>query len=91
MGELVITPWLENSSLTGNSTTTYYVLADPMMVTTLMLSKVSGYENIQVQEYDAGAVGARKWKLWLPFECDLFWGANATPTNVIPGAQQATT
>lgn len=89
--ELVVSPWLENSGLTGNSTTTYYELADPMLVTGLILSKVAGYESIQVQEYDAGAVGARKWKMWLPFEADLFYGANPSGTNVIPGAQQATT
>jgi hypothetical protein len=89
--ELVVSPWLESSGITGNSTTSYYVIADPALVTGLMLSKISGYESPQVQEYDAGAVGARKWKIWMPFEADLFWDTNAAGTSVIPAAQQATT
>lgn len=89
--ELVQTPWLENSSLTGNSTTTYYLVADPMLVTGLILTEITGYESIQVQEYDAGAVGARKWKFWKPFEADLFKFTNASSTTIIPGAQQCTT
>ena len=89
--ELVVTPWLEATTLTGYSTTSYYLLADPMTTTGLVLSQISGYENIQVQEYDAGAVGARKWQLWLPFEADLFAVTNAAGTAIIPAAQQATT
>jgi hypothetical protein len=87
----VVTPWLEASTLTGFSTTTYYLIADPALVTGLVLSTVAGYESPQVQEYDAGAVGARKWKIWQPFEADLFWCANSAGTSLIPGAQQATT
>jgi hypothetical protein len=89
--ELITTPWLEASALTGNSSTTYYGVADPMLATGLILSKISGYENIQVQEYDAGAVGARKFKLWLPFEADMFWAPNSAGTSTIFAAQQATT
>lgn len=91
--ELVSSPWLESALVTGYSTTSYYVLADPMLVTGLMLSQIAGYESPQVQEYDAGAVGARKWKVWQPFEADMFWFTNgaATPLKIIPGAQQATT
>jgi hypothetical protein len=89
--ELVTTPWLEAAALTGYSTTTYYAVADPMTTTGLILSLVSGYETVQVQEFDAGAVGARKWKLWIPAEADLFWAANSAGTSVIYGAQQATT
>jgi hypothetical protein len=62
-----------------------------MTATCLILSKISGYENIQVQEYDAGATGARKWKMWLPFEADLFWAANSAGTSTIYAAQQCTT
>jgi phage head maturation protease len=89
--ELVITPWLEAAALTGYSSTTYYGIADPNLATGLILSKITGYENIQVQEYDAGAVGARKFKLWVPFEADLFWAANSAGTSTIFAAQQATT
>lgn len=89
--ELVTTPWLEAAALTGYSSTTYYAVADPMTTTGLILSLVSGYETVQVQEFDAGAVGARKWKLWIPAEADLFWTANSAGTSTIYGAQQATT
>jgi HK97 family phage prohead protease len=89
--ELIVSPWLEASTVTGYSTTSYYVVADPMLVTGLVLSKISGYESIQVQEYDAGAVGARKWKMWLPFEADLVSMANSAGTTIIAAAQQATT
>jgi hypothetical protein len=89
--ELVITPWLEASTITGYSTTSFYYIADPAMVTGLILSLISGYESPQVQEYDAGAVGARKWKIWQPAEADLFWATNKAGTSIIPGAHQATT
>lgn len=90
--ELVVSPWLENTSITGYSTTSYYAVVDPMLTTGLILSTVRGYEVPQVQEYDAGAVGARKWKIWMPFEADLFWFTTTDgSTKVIPGAQQATT
>jgi hypothetical protein len=89
--ELVVTPWLEATALTGYSTTSYYLMADPMVTTGLVLSLISGYESVQVQEYDAGAVGARKWKIWQPFEVDLFSVTNGAGTAIIPAAQQATT
>ncbi len=89
--ELVVTPWLESSAITGNSTTSYYAVSDPSLVTGLILSLISGYESPQVQEYDAGAVGARKWKIWMPMEADLFWFTNTAGTKIIPGAQQCTT
>lgn len=89
--EVIETPWLEASTLTGNSTTTYYLLADPNEATGLVLSLVSGYETPQVQEYDSGAVGARKWKVWMPFEADLWNLTNPSGTVIIPAAQQCTT
>lgn len=90
--ELVVTPWLEASSITGNSTTSYYAVSDPAVVTGLILNLITGYESPQVQEYDAGAVGARKWKFWMPMEADLFWFTTTDgSTKVIPGVQQCTT
>ncbi len=89
--ELVVSPWLEAAAITGNSTTSYYALSDPSVVTGLILSLINGYESPQLQEYDAGAVGARKWKAWMPMEADLFWFTNAAGTKIIPGSQQCTT
>jgi hypothetical protein len=90
MPELLVSAWLEASTLTGFSTTTYYALAGPE-VTGLTLSMISGYESPQVQSYDMGASAAVGWKVWLPFEVDLFNGSNSAGTTIIPGAQQATT
>jgi len=89
--ELVVSPWLESTAITGYSTTSYYAVADPATVTGLILSLITGYESPQIQEYDAGAVGARKWKAWMPMEADLFWFTNSASTKIIPGAQQCTT
>ncbi len=89
--ELVVTPWLEAAAITGNSSTSYYAISDPALVTGLVLTMIDGYDTVQVQEYDAGAVGARKWKFWLPMEADLFWFTNSATTKIIPGAQQCTT
>ncbi len=90
--ELIVTPWLEASALIGYSTTTYYGVADPNEVTGLVLTTIAGMESPQVQEFDAGAVAARNWKIFQPFEADLFWFTTTDgSTKVIPGAQQATT
>lgn len=88
--EVVATPWLEASALTGSSTTSYYLLADPLETTGLVLSKINGFENIQVQPYDSGAVAAANWKLWLPFEADLVY-VSVNGTNTVAAAQQGTT
>ncbi len=94
--QVVATPWLEAAALTGYSTTSYYLLGDPNEVTGLVLTKVAGFENIQVIPYDAGAVAAMNWKMFLPFEADLFSDAyipanSTTSVTVVPAAQQGTT
>jgi hypothetical protein len=88
--EVVATPWLEASALTGNSTTSYYLLADPNEVTALVVSKVRGFETVQVMPYDSGATAGFNWKLFLPFETDLVYDL-VSATKYFPGAQQGTT
>ncbi len=88
--EVVATPWLEASALTGNSTTSYYLLGDPNEVTGLVVSKVRGFESVQVTPYDAGAVAGFNYKLWLPFEADLVYDL-VSGTKYFPGAEQGTT
>lgn len=88
--KVVATPWLEAAALTGYSTTSYYLLADPNEVTTLVVTKVRGFENVQVMPYDAGAVAGFNWKLYLPFEADLVYDL-VSATKYFPGAQQGTT
>lgn len=88
--ELVISQWMEASALTGYSTTTFYALGDPETASGLIISSIAGYESPQVQEYDAGAVGARKWKVWDAFEVDLPY-LTVGSTATIAAAQQCTT
>jgi hypothetical protein len=88
--DLLVSPLLEVSALTGYSTTTYYALADAM-TSGLIVSYISGYESPQIDEYDTGATAGKAWKVWLPFEVDLFNFTNPAGTVIIPGAQQATT
>lgn len=89
--EVIDSPWLTTGSgLTGAASTTYYLLADPMEVTGMLVSTLSGMGSPQVQEYDAGAVAARKWKIWHAFECSLVSQANSAGTTIIAGAHQGT-
>ncbi len=88
--EVISSAWLEATALTGYSTTSYYLLADPNEVTGLVLTGVQGYEGVQVEPYDAGAVLAQKWKLWSPFEVDLHY-LSVNGTNTVAAAQQGTT
>lgn len=89
--ELVVSPWLEATTITGYSTTSYYVIADPNLVDGLILTELAGLNGPQVMEYDSGSTLARNWKMFDAFEADLFWAANGSATNIIFGAQQATT
>jgi hypothetical protein len=100
LGELIISPWLEASALTGSSTTSFYIVADPQQTTGLVLTKLMGYDSIQVMPFDSGATAGLNWKLWLPFEADLHSatyvppapsGSVGTSTTVVAAAQQCTT
>lgn len=89
--EVLASPWLTTSSgLTGADSAHYYLLCDPNEVTTMLTTMIGGMETPQVMEFDAGAVAARKWKIFLPFECDLVNQANSAGTTIIAGAQQGT-
>lgn len=90
--QVVSSVWLDSSStLTGASATSYYLLADPMEVTGLCVSMLTGVTSPQVQQYDPGAVAAINHKIFLPFEADLFYQANSAGTDIIAAAQQGTT
>ncbi|MBA3589958.1 HK97 family phage prohead protease [Methylibium sp.] len=89
--EVISSPWLEASALVGYSTTSYYLLADPLEVTGLVLSLINGFDSVQVNPYDVGSAAGLAWKLWLPFEADLVAQANSAGTTIIAAAQQGTT
>ena len=87
--EVVSTPWLQFSGHTGNSATSYYLIADPAEVTSLVVSTINGIESPRVEQYDAGAVAAYKWKIYMPFEAHLV-NHTVGSTATIAGAQQGT-
>jgi hypothetical protein len=83
--EVVESAWLSASTLTGNSATSYYLIADPASVRGMTEVVLSAFPGIVVEEYDAGSVAARNWKMWHAFEFDL-----PKLGNVIAGAHRGT-
>ncbi len=87
--ELIVSPQLAASGLT---TSTYYLAGDPAVVDTMKVIKLNGFDSPVIQEYDAGAVAARKWKIMMPFAAKPV-SFTATPpggssTVFFPGLQQ---
>lgn len=88
--QVISSPWLQFTGLTGNSATTYYMVADPSEATGLVLSTINGIEEPRVEQYDPGAVAAYKWKIYNPFEVGM--GAHLIgAVTTIAGIQQGTT
>lgn len=88
--QVIASPWLATGSgLTGAASTSYYLLANAMQTTGMMVSKIRGMETPQVMQYDAGAVAAAKYKIYLPFEADLV-NQSVGGTATIAAAQQGT-
>jgi hypothetical protein len=84
---------IEAPYLAGTSTT-YYLAGDPNLVDTLIVLMLEGMSVPQVEEYDAGAVAAKKWKIFLPFTAtpvitSVALAAGST-AFIAPGLQQAT-
>ena len=63
--EVVVTPFLDTETTPSEST--WYLAAHPSVADTVIVALLAGMETPQVEEYDAGAVAARKWKIQLPF------------------------
>jgi hypothetical protein len=86
---VISSPWLQFSGLTGNSGTSYYLVADPSEATGLVLSTINGIEEPKIEQYDPGAVAAYKWKIYNPFEVGM--GAHTYGgKTLIAGIQQGT-
>jgi HK97 family phage prohead protease len=86
---VISSPWLQFSALTGQSATSYYLIADPSEATGLVLSTINGIEEPRVEQYDPGAVAAYKWKIYMPFEAGM--GAHTYGgSTLIAGVQQGT-
>jgi hypothetical protein len=86
---VIATPWLQFSGLTGYSATNYYLVADPNEATGLVLSTINGIEEPRVEQYDPGSVAAYKWKVYMPFEVGM--GAHTYGgKTIIAGIQQGT-
>jgi len=83
--------YLDDPTITGNSTTNYYITGDPGMVDTLIIATLQGMPTPQVMEYDAGATVSRKFKMFLPFVPILPTYTEQPSGNVrIPGIQKGT-
>lgn len=78
----------------AGTATTYYLVGDPALVDTVILLMLAGMMTPQIEEFDAGAVAARKWKIYLPFTAKpvaMSVNLSAGGTAIIaPGMQQAT-
>jgi HK97 family phage prohead protease len=62
-------PWLESATAgTGYSTDDWYMSANPSLGIGLRVAFLNGQETPRLQEFDAGATDARKWKVKLPFK-----------------------
>lgn len=84
---------IETPFLAGTATT-YYLAGDPNIVDTMVILMLAGQMVPRVEEYDSGAVAAKKWKISLPFAAksvvtsvNLAAGGTA---YIAPGLQQAT-
>lgn len=76
----IVTPYLTQATTAASSK--HYLAADPRLVDTLIVATLQGVDSPIVEEYDAGAAAARKWKIYMPFVCVL-------PTT-LPGMHQCT-
>lgn len=61
----IVTPFL-TAAATGTQST-WYVAGDQQVVDAVIVAKLAGQDNPMVEEFDSGAVAARKWKVMLPF------------------------
>jgi hypothetical protein len=66
--EVLETPWLSSTILTGNSTTSYYLIARD--VTFMEVTFLEGQEAPMAREYDMGAVDATGFLIAHYFEAD---------------------
>lgn len=90
-GDIQVVPsvWLNtNSGLTGADSAHYYLVADPMQVTGMLVNFIRGMEGVQVMEFDSGPQAARGWKIFQAFEASLVSQANSAGTTIIAAAQQ---
>lgn len=82
--------YLDDSTITGNSTTNYYVTGDPGQVDTMVVALLQGMPTPQVMEYDAGAAASRKFKIFQPFVPVLPTYVDSSSNTRIPGIQKGT-
>lgn len=79
---------IETPYLTGTNTT-YYLAGDPGFVDTVVILMLNGMLTPQIEQYDSGAVAAKKYKIYLPFKAKPVI-TSIDGTNYAPGLQQAT-
>jgi hypothetical protein len=82
----IITPFLPSKTTRANSK---WYLATDTMFDPVVVATLAGVDSPIIEEYDAGAVAARKWKFMFPFKVTLpapTIGANSYPAGMWQGA-----
>lgn len=80
----------DTALLGGALTTDYYLIADPMIVDTVVVEFLRGVRAPRIQEFDAGAVDAQKFKLMLDFQATVATFTDSASNTRIAGMQKAT-
>ncbi len=80
----------DTSLKSGVATTDYYLLSDPMLCDTVTVEFLRGQREPQIVPFDAGAVAAAKWKIYLPFQATLATHTDSEDNVRVTGVQKAT-
>lgn len=80
----------DTALLAGALTTNYYMIADPMICDTVVVEFLRGIRAPQIQEFDAGAVEATKYKIMLPFQATVATHTDSAGNARVTGIQKAT-
>jgi hypothetical protein len=82
---------LADTGLSSNALgTTYYVLADPAMVDTVLAQFLNGMREPQIMEFDPGAVAGQSWKVFQPFSATVATHTDSNDATRVSGMQKAT-
>ena len=80
-----------DTSLFGSALTTdYYLINDPMLADTITVEFLRGQRQPRIEEFDAGATAASKYKIMLPFQATVATHTDGDGNARVTGMQKAT-
>lgn len=89
--QVVDSTFVGDTSLDGDALTTdYYLFNDSNIVDTVVVEFLRGLRAPQIQEFDAGAVAATKYKIMLPFVATVATHTDSAGNARVSGIQKAT-